>query len=374
MSFWSFLKKNTLLSPFINLAQHGFNMSEWGNISGSVFRGLESSSKAGTDNYFDSIANKLTGAAPTPVDAWNRSNIVEDRDLQNLREDTAYQRQVADMKAAGINPAMMYGGTGAAGASSTMGQGSNAPGADLSSFVQLLSVPAQIKSINASADAARAKADSDRADAALKEEQTNAYRIDNKYREKLKEAELEGEQLSNKLTRGQIREIEHKITIAENNAKESASNAKSAEERAIQEQTVTLLRQLEYDQAVKLAPLAVEYQKAANDRERSLARSAFLQKCYDEHVLSKDVAQAMEKQSLALCKTAEERAATESYFLQLKRGVNPEHIDTSNMNFWHKIPAVVQNYISDSVAGILGACASVKETVPLPFVSDMSSK
>ena len=68
-----------------------------------------------------SIFNKYTGAGPTGADVYANTFSAEEaqkaRDWEEEMSNTAFQRQVVDMQKAGLNPALMYGGVGSAGAS-----------------------------------------------------------------------------------------------------------------------------------------------------------------------------------------------------------------------------------------------------------------
>lgn len=109
---------------------------------------------------------ELTGAE-REANAFSADEAQKNRDFQLEMDSTKYQRQVADMKAAGINPMMAAGGTpttpsGSAASPAASGEGS---GINLGSVLQLLSLPAQIEKTKAEADEAKAGAQNKRSEA-----------------------------------------------------------------------------------------------------------------------------------------------------------------------------------------------------------------
>lgn len=115
-----------------------------------------------------SLANKITGSALTGAEkqanAFSASEAQKQRDWETEMSNTAYQRQVADMRAAGVNPAMAMNGSSGASTPSGSAASSVSPqsGVDFQDIMSLIMLPLQRKLINA-----QAKQATDQGDAAL---------------------------------------------------------------------------------------------------------------------------------------------------------------------------------------------------------------
>lgn len=133
-----------------------------------------------SQNLVSSLIGKYAGTNLTGAER-------EANEWAAQREDTFHQRTVADMQAAGLNPALMYG-NGASGASPSA---SVAPGsADPMSLVQLAMLPEQLRQMKAQTSQILADADLKRADKAYREAQTNYQNLLNRFLPERNAAEL----------------------------------------------------------------------------------------------------------------------------------------------------------------------------------------
>lgn len=111
-------------------------------------------------NGLGNIWNRYTGSGLTTsereANQFNAEEAQKNRAWQEEMSNTAYQRQVRDMQAAGLNPALMYGGAGSSGASSPSGAAASSVSPSSGNISDLLGnimdmalLGAQIKNINA---------------------------------------------------------------------------------------------------------------------------------------------------------------------------------------------------------------------------------
>lgn len=89
-----------------------------------------------------SLVNKYTGVGLTGAEreanAFTAEQAQIDRDWQTDMSNTAFQRQVADMQRAGVNPALMYGGAGSSGASTPSGASASSVSPQTSDLLPML--------------------------------------------------------------------------------------------------------------------------------------------------------------------------------------------------------------------------------------------
>lgn len=165
-----------------------------------------------------SMLNKLTGkhltGAEREANQFSAEQAQIQRDYETEMSNTAYQRQVADMQAAGVNPALLYG-SGASGASTPSGSApsSVAPnsGTSMSELMQLFMMPAQKRLIEAQASNTDALTDKARAD-------TEQMKLVNKYYPQVTETQIDKMLAEIGVDEERVKEIRSNVNLNDLNA------------------------------------------------------------------------------------------------------------------------------------------------------------
>lgn len=113
--------------------------------------------KTPLENFVESFAAKTSGTeltgAEKAANQFTADEAQKQRDFEEYMSSTAYQRQVADMRAAGVNPAMAMSGSGGASTPSGAAATSVSPssGVSFSDLMQLFMLPVQKKLVQSQA-------------------------------------------------------------------------------------------------------------------------------------------------------------------------------------------------------------------------------
>ena len=142
----------------------------YGNLGSMINK--DGSSNLGSISTLEDLgvlaAEAVTGALPEITRQWNSAEAQKERDWQTEMSNTAYQRSVADMKSAGINPILAYT---QGGASSGIGAAGSATPSSASSVGSIMDGLAKIIKVVTSQDE---KSDRNTVDSLIKFTENNS--------------------------------------------------------------------------------------------------------------------------------------------------------------------------------------------------------
>lgn len=127
-------------------------LNEWLN-PGHAWTDYQSKNDSMVDSWLRSQSGFSLTNAEQEANAFSAAEAQKQRDWEEQMSNTSYQRQVADMRAAGVNPALSMNGAGAStpSGSSATSVSPSAPGLSFSDLMQLLMLPMQKKLLQSQA-------------------------------------------------------------------------------------------------------------------------------------------------------------------------------------------------------------------------------
>lgn len=256
---------------------------------------------------------------------FNADQAQINREWNAQMDSTKYQRTVADMQAAGVNPALaMNGGVTTQAASNSAATASSTPLLDLSSVVQMAMQAKQlrIQEKMADADISLKKADVrvKNADAEIKESDAGV-------RDEYNRLLLEGQRLSNDLTAEQkkqvvanIDKIGEEVELLKKQAATEAERknlviAEIALKKAMQGKT-----EAEKQRIVELLPFEKALSAAQTENQKAQAAFSMMQAAYQQNLIDSGYIESMVRENNASASEAENRAISAEIQNRLKTG------------------------------------------------------
>lgn len=251
---------------------------------------------------------------------FNKYEAQRAREWNQQMDSTKYQRTVADMQAAGVNPALaMQGGVTTQASSNATAQAANvpAPQLDLSQVAQLALQEKQLRIQEKLVDAQARKAN---AEAGLSE-------IDQQYRASYNEILQNGMKLSNGLTaqnieqvRANIGKIDQEVELLKKQAKtEEEKAALTLAQRYVQESLKNKTDQ-EIRNMVALLPFQQALMSAQTDAAKASAAASFAEAAYKHGLIDSGYIDGMVREFNANASKAEQESLAREIENNLKTG------------------------------------------------------
>ena len=294
------------------------------------------------------LVNNHMSGAEREVAAFNAQEAQKARDWNLQMDNTKYQRQVADMQSAGINPALaMNGGVSTQATSNATGNASTQM-APMMSVMDLATTAANLKNLQAQKDLTDAQARLANANALSVE-------TENKYKDRLELAIAIGQEKANTLTDTQIAELNQKIAESKERVKKIIEEAKTEVEKQNALKAQALLDKANAAQIEALTPVLVQLKQAETNEAKARAAEAFARAAYQQELIDEGYVKAIARQAGANADEAE-AVALRVTGENAKRGLtdtmsNGESFYTTKFD---KFVGTTLYQIADLLGGVIG--------------------
>lgn len=249
---------------------------------------------------------------------FNADQAQINREWNAQMDSTKYQRTVADMQSAGVNPALaMDGGVTTQAASNSAASAAATPQLDLSSVVQMAMQAKQLRIQEKMADA----------DIRVKNAEADIKEADADVRGEYNQLMLDGMKKANSLTDSQVDQIRHNIAKLDEEVELLKKQAATEDERKLlvaAQRSVQAATERKTDQEIKnmvaLLPFQQNLAAARTDAAKASAAAQFVHAAYEQGLIDTGFIEATVRQTNADASEKETRQLAEDFEYKLRSG------------------------------------------------------
>lgn len=249
---------------------------------------------------------------------FNADQAQINREWNAQMDSTKYQRTVADMQSAGVNPALaMDGGVTTQAASNSAASATATPQLDLSSVVQMAMQAKQLRIQEKMADA----------DIRVKNAEADIKEADANVRGEYNQLMLDGMKKANSLTDSQVDQIRHNISKLDEQVELLKKQAATEDERKLlvaAQRSVQAAAERKTDQEIKnmvaLLPFQQNLAAARTEAAKASAAAQFVHAAYEQGLIDTGFIEATVRQTNADASEKETRQLAEDFEYKLRSG------------------------------------------------------
>lgn len=275
------------------------------------------------------LGTNLTGAE-REANFFNAEEAQKQRDWEEYMASTVKQREVADYKAAGLNPMMAAGGSGSvpSGASASSVSPSVGSLSDLFSLATLKPTIDKLKADKANVEADTAlKAE----EAINKKEDTRGKQLANEFNELTINSRKEAIELENNLKSAQYRLVYKKMDEIEASMTKIIEEAHTEQEKQAVLKCEAWLKSAEAKQIIEMLPYNKALAEAKTDEARAAAQLSRMHAAYQQKLLDSDYLDNIIRKAEADADSAEAKAALAKIKTAIRTGNTG---DLPQLSFW----------------------------------------
>lgn len=264
------------------------------------------------DSIFGGITNYLLQKDQQNFN-HSEAQIAYNRALE--ADSTKYQRQVADMQAAGLNPMLAAGGSAGSVQASPASSGLNS--APSSNILSNLIASKQLKM---QSDLNDATIDKIEAETGKIESETEGQDLANLITRATSDAQIEASELRNELDRQRIRQVDAQVDEISSHIRLMAKQAQTEDEKKSYYVAQSILSRANAQQIVEMLPYEKAYKSAATEEARQAALLSAAHAAYQNGLLTSGYLDEFVREQRAQADSAEAKAQLDRISAAIRTG------------------------------------------------------